>query len=268
MLKSDRANGEFAFTSASLTPRTSTEGQILSFEIERRGGTFGSVLVTWEVQSSLASNDSVTDFNPSTNEVLFMPGVTVQVNCKQMYKLYSYLCLQNFTVMVADDNIPELEETFSIVLVSAIAVDNETSSTETSGASISAVSSQTAITVVENDYPYGLMQFTTSLPASRDPFIPAATVAPVLAVMEEDASITLYVVRAQGTVGSASVEYQTMDGNATSLGARSDYQDSVGTLNFPDGVQVQSINIVLNDDSTPELLKQFTVQLRNPQGSM
>ena len=170
--------------------------------------------------------------------------------------------------MVANDDIPELEEIFNIVLVSAVALDNETSSTETSGASISAISSQAAITVVENDYPYGLMQFTTSPPASRDPFIPAATVAPVLDVMEEDASITLYVVRAQGTVGSISVEYQTMDSNATSLGARSDYQDSVGTLNFPDGVQVQSINIILNDDNTPELLKQFTVQLRNPQGSM
>lgn len=170
--------------------------------------------------------------------------------------------------MVADDNIPELEETFSIVLVSAVAVDNETSSTETSGASISVNSSQAAITVAENDYPYGLMQFTTSPPPSRDPFIPAATVAPVSTVMEEDASVMLYVVRAQGTVGSISVEYQTVDGNATSLGANSDYQDSVDTLNFPDGVQVQSINIVLNDDSTPELLKQFTVQLGNPQGSM
>ena len=81
MLKSDRANGEFTFTSASLLPRTSTEGDTLSFEIERRGGTFGSVLVTWEIQSLLSNNDTVTDFNPSTNEVLFEPQITDQVNC-------------------------------------------------------------------------------------------------------------------------------------------------------------------------------------------
>jgi len=79
VLKSDRANGEFAFTSASLTPRTSAEGEILSFDIERRGGTFGSVLVTWEVQSSLPSNGTTNDFNPSKNSVLFEPEVISQV---------------------------------------------------------------------------------------------------------------------------------------------------------------------------------------------
>ena len=170
--------------------------------------------------------------------------------------------------MVTDDSIPELEENFSIVLVSAFALDNETSSTDTSGASILVNDSQVAISVKENDFPYGLMQFSTSLPTSSDPFIPAATVAPVLNVMEEDGTITLYVVRAQGTMGSISVEYQTVDGTATSLGARSDYDSIVGTSNFPDGIQVQSINITLNDDDTPELLKEFTVQLSNPQGSM
>lgn len=171
--------------------------------------------------------------------------------------------------MVVDDDIPELQESFRIVLVSAIALDNETSSTEISGASISVNGSQGIIIVEENDYPYGLMQLATSLPpGSGEPFVPAATVAPVLSAMEEDGSITVYVVRAQGTVGSISVEYQTMDGNATSLGARSDYQDSIGTLTFSDGVQVQSIGITLNDDDTPELLKQFSIQLSNPQGSM
>ena len=171
--------------------------------------------------------------------------------------------------MVADENVPELEESFSIALISAVALDNETSSTETSGASISVNSSESAITVQENDYPYGLMQFATSQPStSGDSFIPAATVAPVLDVMEEDGTITVYVVRAQGTVGSISVEYQTVDGSAVSLGPRSDYQESVGILNFPDGVQVQSINITLTNDDTPEVLKNFTIQLSNPQGSM
>lgn len=79
MLKSDRANGEFAFTSASLANRMSAEDDILSFAIERRGGTFGSVLVTWEVQSLISNNDTITDFIPSTNEVLFEPQVVTQV---------------------------------------------------------------------------------------------------------------------------------------------------------------------------------------------
>ena len=79
VLKSDRANGEFSFTSTSLALRTSTEGSTLSYEIERSGGTFGSVLVTWEVQSLSSNNDATVDFNPSTNEVLFESQVTNQV---------------------------------------------------------------------------------------------------------------------------------------------------------------------------------------------
>ena len=58
------------------------EGQILSYEVERSGGTFGSVLVTWEVQSTLSRNDNVIDFTPYTNAVLFGPQTTSQVNCK------------------------------------------------------------------------------------------------------------------------------------------------------------------------------------------
>lgn len=100
VLKSDRANGEFAFTSTSLAPRTSAEGDILSFDIERRGGTFGSVLVTWEVQSLFPNNDTTNDFNPSTNEVLFEPVITRQVKlllnvlAKFYYIAYDVHCIE------------------------------------------------------------------------------------------------------------------------------------------------------------------------------
>lgn len=40
---------------------------------------FGSVLVTWEIQSS-SSNDTVIDFNPSRNGVTFGPQITSQVS--------------------------------------------------------------------------------------------------------------------------------------------------------------------------------------------
>ena len=81
VLKSDRANGEFAFSAASLMPRTSVEGDILTFEIERRGGAFGSVLVTWEVQSTMSNNDTVSDFNPSSSEAVFGSQITSEVKC-------------------------------------------------------------------------------------------------------------------------------------------------------------------------------------------
>ena len=170
--------------------------------------------------------------------------------------------------MVVNENIPELAENFNIVLVSAVALDNETNSTDTSGASISAINAQVAVTVEESDHPYGLLQFTTSSsPAPGDPFVPEATESPVLSVMEENGTIQLYVVRAQGSEGIVSVEYQTIDGTAVSSGVQPDYQTNVGTLNFPPGVRVQNIDIVLNDDNIPELLKTFSVELSNPSGS-
>lgn len=167
-----------------------------------------------------------------------------------------------------NESIPELAENFNIVLVSARALDNQTSSTDTSGASISATNAQVAVTVEENDHPYGLLQFTTSSPpAPTDPFVPAASASAVLSVMEENGTIRLYVVRAQGSEGTVSVEYQTVDGTAIASGVRPDYQTNVGTLIFPPGVRSQSIDISLNDDNIPELQKTFTVELSNPSGS-
>jgi len=170
--------------------------------------------------------------------------------------------------MVVNENIPELVENFNIVLVSAVALDNETSSTDTSGASISAINAQVTVTVEESDHPYGLLQFTTSSPpAPGDPFVPAATEPLVLSVMEENGTIRLYVVRAQGSEGTVSVEYQTIEGTAIASGVRPDYQTNVGTLSFLPGIRAQSIEIVLNDDDIPELLKTFSLELSNPSGS-
>jgi len=78
VLKSDRANGQFAFAIDSLVPRMANEADTLSFEVVRQGGSFGSVIVMWEVRP-LSNGASIDDFNPSTDEIMFDPQVTNKV---------------------------------------------------------------------------------------------------------------------------------------------------------------------------------------------
>lgn len=57
--------------------------------------------------------------------------------------------------MVADDDIPELTESFQITLVSAESGDGKPGSTPTSGASIDPDNSVNTVTVTASDHPYG-----------------------------------------------------------------------------------------------------------------
>lgn len=62
---------------------------------------------------------------------------------------------------VTDDNIPELQESFDVQLVSATSDDGLVGSTNTSGASIDSSHQSSQIVILENDYPYGLLQFSS-----------------------------------------------------------------------------------------------------------
>jgi hypothetical protein len=83
------------------------------------------------------------------------------------------------------------------------------------------------------------------------------------AVLENADSLSLTVNRIDGSSGSVSVDYVTRDGTAT---AGSDYQTTLGTLTFADGVTSQSFAVPLIDDADPEIHEDFSVSLSNPTG--
>ena len=65
--------------------------------------------------------------------------------------------------------------------------------------------------------------------------------------------------------GAASVNFQTQDGSATL--ANNDYQTNSGTLNFPatgPGSTSQTVTVLVNGDTTPELNEVFNVILSSP----
>ena len=236
----------FGFDPSSVTMTTS-EGARLSFLITRSEGTFGDVSVYWEIQQSgvLAS----LDFAPYEGQVDFVES---QLN-------------GTFEVMVVDELVPELQEDFIVVLASAVANDNQTSSTPLSGASIDPASNQASVLVTENDSPYGLLQFVTSPPLPGVTITPA-TQPPELFVEESIGMVTVYVVRAQGRLGDASVEYVTSEGSAVSGGGSPDFVPTAGTLGFSGDMLVQVVNVTVLDNQLPELQKTFYVNLTNPSG--
>ena len=99
-----------------------------------------------------------------------------------------------------DENVPELSETFELILVSAVSNDGQSGSTPTSGASIRPSFDRCSIVVPENDNPNGVLQLMPNLPSQTGYFRPLAM--PInITVAEEIETIVLYAVRAQGTWG-------------------------------------------------------------------
>lgn len=63
---------------------------------------------------------------------------------------------QALNLLVLDDNLPELAESFQVKLVSAESGDGKPGSTPNSGASIDPKNSAITLTIIANDHPYGI----------------------------------------------------------------------------------------------------------------
>ena len=254
VLKSDGSNGVFGFDVDSRVASATEPGFVL-LQVNRERGLFGSVLVAWEVYQVIdgvvSTLPAIEDFDPSAGILEFEEG-DVQ---------------QDLRLVLADELVPELQEDFFVMLVAAIANDSEVNSTPFSGAYVNTSISLSNVTVDENDYPYGLFQFVTSPPTPGVPITPA-TAMPVLTVSESVGTVTVYVARAQGTVGAVSVEYLTSDDSATSQGLNPDFVPAAGRLDFSGNEVVASFQVSLLDNTIAELGKMFYVNLSNPQGGM
>uniref|UniRef100_A0A665TER5 Adhesion G-protein coupled receptor V1 n=1 Tax=Echeneis naucrates TaxID=173247 RepID=A0A665TER5_ECHNA len=248
VMKSDNANGLFGFTGACI-PDTSEEGSTISCVIERMRGSLDYVYVNYTV-TQLDSLNSVAqaheDFFNGTGAVLFVPSQRSEV----------------LNLLVLDDNLPELAESFEITLVSAQSGDGKPGSTPTSGASIDPNSSVNTVTIAASDHPYGLLQFQPSPPGEG--LISPASEPAHITVNEEDGEIHLPVVRAQGLLGRVMVGYRTTPFTASSP---EDYQVN-GMLDFLPGERLKFITVTIIDNSVPELDKIFRVELFNADGGV
>ncbi|XP_028834405.1 adhesion G-protein coupled receptor V1 isoform X2 [Denticeps clupeoides] len=244
--KSDNANGLFGFT-GSCIPDISEEGSTVSCIVERTRGALDYVYVNYTISQidSPGGPSNSSDFANVNRTIVFLPGQRSEV----------------LNLLVVDDDIPELEEHFKIILVSAESGDGKPGSTPTSGASINPQNSVTTITVKASDHPYGLLQFQEA-PATAAVIRPALEDARIT-VREEEGVVRLLVARAQGLLGRVIVGYRTTPFTADSP---EDYQEAIGTLEFLSGEQYKYINVTIIDNAVPELEKVFRVELYNPDG--
>jgi uncharacterized delta-60 repeat protein len=92
-------------------------------------------------------------------------------------------------------------------------------------------------------------------------------------VAEDGSNIIVTVERTGDTSGSASVDYQTVEGSALSSGPNPDFQPVAGTLIFTNGQTTATIAILINDDCLIETnalgqrIETFTVVLNNGIGA-
>ncbi|XP_040899032.1 adhesion G-protein coupled receptor V1 [Toxotes jaculatrix] len=248
VMKSDNANGLFGFTGACI-PDIAEEGSTISCVMERMRGSLDHVYVNYTVTQLDSSNNETPahqDFVNASGAVLFMPGQRSEV----------------LNLLVLDDNLPELAESFQITLVSAESSDGKPGSTPTSGASIDPNNSVNTVTVTASDHPYGLLQFQPS-PPGEGLISPALEPAHVT-VNEEDGQIRLLVARAQGLLGRVMVGYRTTPFTASSP---EDYEVN-GILDFLPGERLKYITVTIIDNPVPELDKIFRVELYNADGGV
>ncbi|XP_037338537.2 adhesion G-protein coupled receptor V1 [Pungitius pungitius] len=246
VMKSDNANGLFGFTGDCI-PDTSEEGSTISCVIERMRGSLDQVYVNYSVTQLDSETPAHQDFVNATGAVLFMPGKRSEV----------------LNLLVLNDNLPELAESFLITLVSAESGDGKQGSTPTSGASIDPANSVNSVTVTASDHPYGLLQF-QPIPQGEGLIAPALEPAHIT-VNEEDGQVHLLVARAQGLLGRVMVGYRTTPFTASSP---EDYEDSEGILDFLPGERLKFINVTIIDNPVPELNKIFRVELYNTEGGV
>ena len=158
---------------------------------------------------------------------------------------------------IINDNIPELQESFSVLLQSVeLAEDinggrdfifDRDPSLIDSLPSLG-VNTRIEVRILQNDNPFGTISITNT----------------VFRVNEgETAAISL--TRSGGTFGSVSVQYNIVDGRAIG-GADYDLPRS-GTVIITAGMSTGDILIPITDDSVGELQEDFTIQISLVPGS-
>jgi uncharacterized delta-60 repeat protein len=140
--------------------------------------------------------------------------------------------VQTFSVAVTDDALIEAGETFGVIL-----------SNLTGSAALGLASA--TVTIADNDFRAGDLTFS----------------APGYSVAESGGSLTIPVIRTNGTTGILTVDYATVAGSAQ---PGNDFVGQTGTLTFTEGQTNQNIIITILDDVAVEGDENFSIRLFNP----
>ncbi|XP_069483725.1 adhesion G-protein coupled receptor V1 isoform X2 [Ambystoma mexicanum] len=226
ILSNDNAFGIISFNmSSSITvTEARARNQSVPLTLIREKGTYGSVTVMFEIVGG--PNPPEEDIRPVKDNITFPPG--------------RGLLIYNLTIL--DDQIPENDEIYTLVLRNVLG-----------GAEVNASRSTLQINITKNDSPVRFTQASYMVP-------------------ETGSILTIQVLRGRGDgdaiIGSddteVSVRYNILTGNSTAHAQLdSDFEDLQPnrTIVFPSKVYEASIRFRILDDDVPEIAESFQITL-------
>ncbi|XP_066912895.1 adhesion G-protein coupled receptor V1-like isoform X2 [Clytia hemisphaerica] len=223
IMASDYPHGLFEFESTNhiIThePITNADNQRISITVLRQYGLNGAVKVQWKITSTV--ENIAQDISQMEGEVGFLSNEDRAV----------------INLDILPDQIPELNETFSVELIS-LSLTN---------AAINTNKKIVMVTILANDNPFGTVMFENQTE---------------IRVVERNSSqnhVTLSLIRIGGNVGDIDVYYRTKSLTA------SDNSDFIsipdGRANFQNGSSRALITLTIINDTLPELDEMFQVIL-------
>lgn len=194
------------------------DAKVAQITVSRTGDSRGTVSVRYATSGGTATAGS--DYVATTGTLNFSGAVTVQ----------------QFEVVILDDNIQEIDETVDIRLDSP-----------SDGASIGTGFS--TLTIHDNS------------PAAETTPLKLELNATIFSVAENDAGVEVVINRIGNVAEAVTVDYTTTNGTAT---AGSDFVDVRGTLIFAVGETSKSVNLAVKDDATYEGNETFSFSILDP----
>lgn len=185
--------GVIAFQSANYTVNEGVGTATIT--LVRTNGSSGSVTVDYFTTTNAISPRAIPgrDYNFKSGKVTFPSGTTVAT----------------FTITIIPDTEVEFDENIGLVLTNATGGARLPGGLPTS-------STQAALTIIDNDFPHGRINFSSSTYTNA----------------EADGSANIVVTRTGGSSGSVSVRYETSNGTGID---GVDYTRTTGILTWDDG---------------------------------
>ncbi|EGD81521.1 hypothetical protein PTSG_11855 [Salpingoeca rosetta] len=262
---SDDANGVLAIApdfGASVTlaepPSPGEEGtgaiapSTLLVPVVRTRGAFGIVQAQWEIVPQSPAPP------PTTTTMTTTAPPPAFVRSSGVVTFGDGVREASIAISVADDTLPELDAAFTLRLINAtggarLKTDAEYAANGSGGddgSSDSGITNGTvALTVLASDDPYGVV-------GVRNDSL-------TLRVQEEDGSMTVFVHRAQGTVGRTTVGWELRSALTSTITA---LHPTSGVVVLEQGVASVPIIISIEDDTIPEYQDEFVLALTELSG--
>jgi len=221
VLENDDARGiiEIAATAVQVA-----EGDgVVTIAVERTAGLFGEVSFTWNASSGSAILGE--DFVASGGTVVMVAGEAAAA----------------FTVVITDDDKPEILESFQLTLTSA------------SGGATIGLDDTTTVSISKNDDPHGVFGF-----AVRSAKVIA------LEVDQQNSSVTFTIERTRGLFGAVTVSWM-LEATDVELTA-TDIGPFAGEVTFEEGQESAQFNLTVYHDDLPELVESGLLTLTGTVG--